>query len=144
MVFGAILSLHTAASADDAPHARMRSPQPQTVEINCVYGFGGWGKIREADQERACDAKNLKKFLEVFGKCGKDKKQVRKPTDPASPASFDMDRDGCATCADFKEWKKFNLALFGRKNRNTDGADLTLSECPEDQQSPVAETQSVN
>ena len=120
-----------ASHAEDLGSAAGRKAKLTFLGFGCVYGFGGFGAPRSPEEEQKCDLENLQKFVQVLGKCGGYVKPPTKPSDPQPPNIYDIDGDDCATCNDFKAWKKRLPETYDLKLRSTNGSALSVVECPD-------------
>ncbi|MCB9771892.1 MAG: hypothetical protein H6754_05025 [Candidatus Omnitrophica bacterium] len=97
----------------------------QISDFGCTKGFGGWVEPPLAKKvEIACDKENLAQFRPLLNRC------TTTDRDPTI-ILFDVNKDGCTTCADLQQWQKKVNELYKAKKRSTNGNNLSLKECNE-------------
>ena len=93
--------------------------------FGCTKGFGSWVEPPLAKKvEIACDKENLAQFRPLLNRC------TTTDRDPTI-ILFDVNKDGCTTCADLHQWQKKVNELYKAKKRSTNGNNLSLKECNE-------------
>ncbi len=100
-------------------------PQSDATQFNgCTKGFGSWTEPPQPrNEEILCDKENIEQFKPLINHClTTDRHNIL-------IMSYDMNKDGCVTCADLNQWKRQVKELYRAKKRSTDERYLNLKEC---------------
>jgi hypothetical protein len=101
-------------------------PHTEASEPGCTKGFGSWVEPPQSKRnEIACDKENIKEFEPLLNRC------LTTERNNIMILSYDMNKDGCVTCADLQHWKRQVDDLYKAKKRSTNGKYLDLKACRE-------------
>ncbi len=101
------------------------SDEIESIQFHgCTKGFGTWTEPPPSKNEQMiCDKENIEQFKPLINRClTTDRHNVL-------IMSYDVNKDGCVTCADLNQWKAKVKDLYHAKKRLTDARYLYVKEC---------------
>ncbi len=106
-----------------SPEFTLSETEPASFR-GCTKGFGTWTEPPAPRNEQyLCDKENVEQFKPLINRClTTDRQNIL-------ILSFDVNKDGCVTCADLHQWRRQVKELYQAKKRLADGHYLNISEC---------------
>ncbi len=106
-------------------HEDVTSSENESTSFRgCTKGFGTWTEPPSPKNEQyLCDKENIEQFKPLINRClTTDRQNIL-------ILSFDVNKDGCVTCADLHQWRRQVKELYQAKKRLADAHYLNISEC---------------